>query len=931
MGEAWGSQAIVGKEPMRFQFRLTGGNYYLYSKDTGKNNKILFRTWDDNQVGKNIAACFVDGTLSADAYWTVTNLGGNVYTLQIPSNQAKYQEDQFFGIDPNHESNMASPTYGAYSDIPYSELPYNCQWRLVPYDEAAETLYLESERLGAMLTTANKKKLYVDAEQAVYDNMNSTLEQIREAQYMLRRKLNLINFADPAFRTIAIVNWDINSDHELSYDEAARVTDVGVTFQKNTSITSLEDLQYFTGLTTIAANSFQQCTKVTAVTLPSTLTTIDNYAFNSCSKITSIVLPENVRKIGTGAFVGCSSLTAVTVSSANPADIRLVGTVFTANSIKNATLYVPLGTKELYAAADTWKDFGEIKETRTHVKAGYSPVEVNVQGYIYNVGAQRFICKGEAYGTQAIVGETGILYTLQKAGSKADVYALKAVGSDKPYLFRTSSDSKIGEGVKGCFSDGSSMTASVYWHLAMAEEDNDLIFTLQVPETDGTYTEGEYLGVQPNHISGFTSPTYGLYWDLDIAKEGSNCYWAFIPKDSVDAVNTINALGDELLALLVMANLKSLDVEEEQAVCDNVKADEQMLLAAVRSLRHKLGLIYFADARTEKLCVNEWDADHDGYLSYDEAAAVTSLGLIFKGKAFTSFDELRYFTSITSLPDNAFLGCASMVSIYLPENLTSIGGNVFKSCSALKYIASLAPSVIQVTTSSSIPTSTLFVDEDLLEAYAADAVWCKKCTIKEYTGIPTVTAENASRVYGARTNLSLKPIVTGAPINGVPTLTCEAVLTTPAGDHPIIVAAGTITTPNLVLVNGILTIEKAPLTVTAKSYTRKMGEENPEFEVTYKTFKNKETFEVLNKLPIVTCEATPESPAGAYDIVPSGAEADNYEFTYVNGVLTIETPDGIISPKSGTEKPEIYNLAGQRITTPVRGVNIIGKKKVLIK
>ena len=927
MGEAWGCQAIVGKEPMRFQFRLTGGNYYLYSKDTGKDNKILFRTWDDNQVGKNIAACFVDGTLSANAYWTVTNLGGNVYTLQIPSNQAKYQEDQFFGIDPNHESNMASPTYGAYSDIPYSELPYNCQWRLVPYDEAAETLYLESERLGAMLTTATKQKLYVDAEQAVYDNMNSTLEEIKAAQYTLRSKLGYINFKDETFREYAIAQWDTDSNGELSLAEAAKVTNLGLTMAGGAYVT-LEDLQYFTGVTVLEVSSFQNCTKLERITLPENVVILNNRIFYGCKNLKEVRLPAGIIAIGNNSFQGCTALTSIIVDTPDPTNINLGTSVFSSVASK-ATLYVPFGSKALYEQAAQWKDFSAIKEVRGPIRPTFSPIATNTVGYIMHLATGRYLNKGEAYGTQSVVGTDKMEYQFfQNAAKTEGIYYLYSnqTGSDKKVLFRTSTDSKVGEGVKTCFVDGTAGSAA-YWNVV--EDETTHTFTMQVPATDATFTEGEFLGVAPYHENKLNTPTYGTYWDVAPNGNGNNIRWAFITVKDWEEAASFNKMAEELRKLLMKAATAEVDATSEQAVYDNEGSTAEDINNACRSLMEKMHLIAFADSRAQNICLNNWDTDFDGYLSYEEAAAVTDIHTAFKGKAFSSFDEFRYFTGLTTLSTEAFRGCSTLISLYLPSNLTTIENNVFTSCTALKYIASLTPNVIQATTTSAIPRATLFVDANLMEAYANDEVW-SKCTIKEYTGIPTVTAEDASRIYG-RANPSLKYEVTGAPINGTPTVTCEAVVTTPAGDHPIIVAAGTITTPNLVLVNGILTIEKAPLTITAKSYTRKMGEENPEFEVTYKTFKNKETFEVLNKLPIVTCEATPESPAGEYDIVPSGAEADNYEFTYVNGILTIEAPDGIISPKRDKEKQEIYNLAGQRITAPVRGVNIIGKKKVLIK
>ena len=61
--------------------------------------------------------------------------------------------------------------------------------------------------------------------------------------------------------------------------------------------------------------------------------------------------------------------------------------------------------------------------------------------------------------------------------------------------------------------------------------------------------------------------------------------------------------------------------------------------------------ITFADPAVESLCVANWDTNHDGELSFNEAAAVTDLGEVFKGKTeITSFDELQYFTGLTETP-----------------------------------------------------------------------------------------------------------------------------------------------------------------------------------------------------------------------------------------------------------------------------------------
>lgn len=129
----------------------------------------------------------------------------------------------------------------------------------------------------------------------------------------------------------------------------------------------------------------------------------------------------------------------------------------------------------------------------------------------------------------------------------------------------------------------------------------------------------------------------------------------------------------------------------------------------------------------------------------------------------------------------------------------------------------------------------------------------------------------------------------GMDVTGVPEITCEATTTSPVGTYPIVIGRGSVTNNNDTYVNGVLTIEKAPLTITAKDYTRYVGDENPVFEAEYTGFKNDETNEVLSVQPTFTCEANSESEEGEYPIVVSGAEAQNYEITYVNGKLTINS------------------------------------------
>ncbi|MDE6755785.1 MAG: hypothetical protein K2J66_01435, partial [Muribaculaceae bacterium] len=82
-------------------------------------------------------------------------------------------------------------------------------------------------------------------------------------------------------------------------------------------------------------------------------------------------------------------------------------------------------------------------------------------------------------------------------------------------------------------------------------------------------------------------------------------------------------------------------------------------------------------------------------------------------------------------------------------------------------------------------------------------------------------------------------------------------------------------------------VTPAPLTVIANDVSRKYGMENPDLTCSFFGFKNGETKEVLTRMPSIETTATRESNVGTYPIIPFGAEAQNYTFTYERGKLNV--------------------------------------------
>lgn len=121
---------------------------------------------------------------------------------------------------------------------------------------------------------------------------------------------DIIVFADEKVKTRLVARFDSNGDGELSYEEAASVTSIeGVLTIK--TITSFDEFQFFTGVTSIPDAYFREWTHLTSIVLPPNLTSIGEYAFYNCESLISIDnIPKSVSFIGKYAFYGCSKMTS---------------------------------------------------------------------------------------------------------------------------------------------------------------------------------------------------------------------------------------------------------------------------------------------------------------------------------------------------------------------------------------------------------------------------------------------------------------------------------------------------------------------------------------------------------------------------------------------------------------------------------------------
>lgn len=199
----------------------------------------------------------------------------------------------------------------------------------------------------------------------------------------------------------------------------------------------------------------------------------------------------------------------------------------------------------------------------------------------------------------------------------------------------------------------------------------------------------------------------------------------------------------------------------------------------------------------------------------------------------------------------------------------------------------------------------------------------------------TIKANDATRQYYSsmpQLSYSCNGFVNGEDENVLttkPQLTTTASLSSDVGTYPIKVSDATSPNYSISFVNGTLTITKRTLIASVGNYERDYNKENPDFEIKYDGFAGNDNENVFISKPQAKTTATKTSDVGTYTIDVSGGDADNYQFSYTSGVLTINKAEQKIywqqylnSLKVGDQvELKAVSTSGLPITYTMEGTN----------
>jgi MBG domain (YGX type)/Domain of unknown function (DUF4347)/Putative Ig domain len=173
----------------------------------------------------------------------------------------------------------------------------------------------------------------------------------------------------------------------------------------------------------------------------------------------------------------------------------------------------------------------------------------------------------------------------------------------------------------------------------------------------------------------------------------------------------------------------------------------------------------------------------------------------------------------------------------------------------------------------------------------------------------TITANNQAKTYGQAfpfqgNEFSVTGLENGDTIGSVTISSSGSDPSAGVGSYDIAISGATGGTFNpanytsIVYVDGALTVNPAPLTITADDQTRNQGDPNGPLTATFTGLVNGDSSAVVSGL-VLNTTATTSSAVGNYPITASSGVAANYTISYVSGTLTVLDPPATTDPGEG--------------------------------
>lgn len=324
------------------------------------------------------------------------------------------------------------------------------------------------------------------------------------------------------------------------------------------------------------------------------------------------------------------------------------------------------------------------------------------------------------------------------------------------------------------------------------------------------------------------------------------------------------------------------------------------------------------------------DEDNDKYDSRDNCNAIIETGT---NTLLCGCKSTLIPASITSIDNYAFYGCTSLETVTIPSGVVSIGGNAFSECSNLAsvYVKATTPPTITQYTFDNTKKEKLYVPKGCVDAYANAAYWSDFAEILE---IPDVEDNNIvkmpsaeimtytnSRALDYSTETNVKAYIASGFSPSTGELTLTRVYKVPAGEGLLLKGnAGEYEIPYAEtdmyysnLLRGVTTA--TTIEPTADGFTNFILANGTKYGIGFYTLS--EAGEIAAGKAYLQLPASVVAGARTVKMVFDDEKSE------ATGIQSFENESA-----AGNR---YFNLNGQQIAKPTKGLYIINGKKAFVK
>ncbi len=518
------------------------------------------------------------------------------------------------------------------------------------------------------------------------------------------------------------------------------VTSIGSRAFRETQITSIT---LPSSVTSIGKNAFWGSIYLTSIILPEGVTSIGSCAFGS-TNLTSITLPEGITSVEDSVFYNCRKLQEIYLRNSTPPSVGVDG--LSGMDKSSCYLYVPVGSREAYVAADGWNEFQNIEESDMLPIMEFT---VDNLKYITNTAGTSASVTGVATNP---VGQLTIPSNITNNGKSYTVtgIAYSAFGSciDLTSITIPSSVTTI---VRSAFKGCTALTSVIIPSSVTSIEEKTFegctaLTSIIIPSSVTSIGENAFEGCSaltsitiPSSVTSIENSAFSYCTALtsitipsSVTSIGYGVFYECIALTSITLPSTITSIGS--VAFYECTALTSITLPSSLTSIGSYAFNFCSALTSI-TLPSSLTLIEntafcYCYALTQFVVEN------------GNTAFVADDGVLFtkdkkKIVAFPSAKAKSYTvpSNVTSIGDNAFLDCQDLTSITLPSSVTSIGSNAFVGCSGLKefYVNNSTPPSVGTYGFDDVHMSTckLYVPVGSKEAYAAADQWKNFMSMEE--------------------------------------------------------------------------------------------------------------------------------------------------------------------------------------------------------